>query len=112
MGGMVIKGKNISLMRGDTAVLKIAFAKNGEDYELQDGDSAYFTVKKNARSEDNIFQLTADSEGRFVFLHETTQGLKAGKYSFDVQVNLADGQVYTVCGPADFNLVADVTTDR
>lgn len=108
MNGMKVQGKNITHMRGDTAVMKLDLKIDGETFALRDGDVATFSVKKKLTDTDYVLQKTAEN-GYFVFRHEDTQYLPFGSYWYDIQVELSEGQVVTVVGPAQYRLVADVT---
>lgn len=111
MGGLTVHGQSLVLMRGDTGVLRLNLTTDGEPYELADGDTAVLTVKKNLKAKTALLQKTLEN-GLFYFTHEDTQALPAGTYVYDVQVTLADGQVYTVLGPSTYRLLPDVTTDK
>lgn len=108
MAGLKLRGKNIVHTRGDTAVLRLNLDVNGEPFALRDGDTATFSVKKNLKDTDYVLQKTAE-DGVFVFRHEDTQDLAFGNYWYDIQVKTQEGQVVTVVGPAQYQLVADVT---
>ena len=45
----------------------------------------------------------------FEFTPKNTANLACGKYVYDVQVNLADGSIYTVINPAQFIITKGVT---
>lgn len=111
MGGLTVQGKNLVLMRGDTGILRLNLTSDGEPYELADGDTAVLTVKKNLKAKTPLLQKTLEN-GLFYFTHEDTKSLPAGAYVYDVQVTLADGQVYTALGPSTYRLLPDVTTDK
>lgn len=108
MNGMSVKGKNITHMRGDTAILNLDLKVDNEPFALGEGDIAVFSVKKNLKDTDYLLQKTA-VDGKFVFQHEDTQGLPFGSYWYDIQVQLEGGQVITAVGPAQYRLVPDVT---
>lgn len=111
MGGIRIEGQKIIHMRGDSALLAIDLWLNGKPYEMQEGDSAVLTVKKNIKASDFLFQKTME-DGAFYIVPADTINLKApASYIYDVQMTLADGQVYTVAGPATYRLLCDVTTE-
>ena len=111
MGGLVVQGKTLSQMRGDTGVLRLNLTVDGEPYELADGDTAVLTVKKNLKAKSPLLQKACEN-GLFCFEHADTQGLPTGTYVYDVQVTLADGQVYPVLGPNTYRLLPDVTTNK
>lgn len=108
MNGMKIQGKNITHMRGDTAILSFNLMVGGEPFVFRDGDVAYFSVKKNLKDKDYVLQKKS-TNGQFVFRHEDTQDIPFGQYWYDVQLKLVEGQVVTAVGPARYRLMADVT---
>ena len=48
---------NITLTRGDTAILTLTVKKNGSDYDFSD-DLTQFTVKRNTVTSEIVFQKT------------------------------------------------------
>lgn len=89
----------IYLTRGDNAVLEIKTFIQDEDeeeYVLQDGDFYTFTVRKIASNKaDVVFSISSYNE-RIVISHEDTTDAEVGKYSADIQLNLASGERFTV----------------
>ncbi len=102
------RGPTIELTRGDSASFVIEVTDYyGEPYELQDGDTITFTVKKNTRTDDIVFQKV----GTVVSIeHEDTKRCKYGTYVYDVQLsNDTSGNVDTFIGPANFIVSDEVT---
>lgn len=67
---------------------------------LTKGDSAALKIKvRDARNK--VVPL--------VFHPDDTAGMECGKYCYDVQVTLSNGNVYTVIPPAQFFLEKGVT---
>ena len=76
------------------------------DYELQDGDTLLFTVKRNAKRPEVIFQKT----GPMIHIEsEDTEGLKYRTYKYDVQYSNSNGDVDTIIRPTDFKVSEEVT---
>lgn len=101
----------ISLTRGDTAYLSLNLTTdNGEPYEFHDGDTVTLTVKKNYDEEENyLFQKTIPAGDTFVIEPQDTKQYEYGRYIYDVQVNTAIGEVFTVIGPDTFKLTKEAT---
>ena len=103
----------ISLTRGDTAYLNLNLIKeDGEPYTYQDGDTVTLSCKQDYDSEDYLFQkvVPASNDGTTIaILPIDTKGLDYGKYVYDIQVNTVDQEVFTVIGPAKFNVTKEVT---
>ena len=58
---MVIDGTNISLVRGDVAVLTVVFESGVELIDFDAGDEIYFTVKKNISTKEIAIQKITDA---------------------------------------------------
>ena len=102
-----INNENISLTRGDTAIIELDITINNQPYIFSDADKIIFSVKQSYDDADYILQRQLTS--KYITLnHEDTKSLEAGTYVYDVQISFADGQVVTY-GPGKFKLTADVT---
>lgn len=100
----------ITLTRGDSALLKLKLRDNqNKVYTLAPMDTATLTIKENIDSPDIILAITADKNAQFEFTPKNTANLACGKYVYDVQVNLADGSIYTVINPAQLIITKGVT---
>ena len=107
-GGIDVQGSRIRHRRGDTGVLRLFLFLGDSAYTIKDTDKAVLTVKKNFKS-DAILQIPME-ESEFIFQPADTQGMKPGKYKYDVQVTLTTGEVVTVA-LGDYILLPDVTTE-
>ena len=100
----------LSLIRGDSFSFGLDF--EGLDQDLE---TAFFSVKKNAKDEAYSFQkslgngITKQETNKYVIrvAPEDTAGLEAGKYVFDLQIGV-NGDIFTPM-IGIFNLVQDVT---
>jgi hypothetical protein len=127
---MRVKGTDIYLTRGDTAFFTL-------DIELEENfdiDKVFFTVKRNIKTENIVFQKywsDGDTDGievsatpgltpnSYVFDIEIesndTSNTEFGLYRYDVQINytdLADAQfqgVLTIIKPSIFGIEEEVT---
>lgn len=100
----------ISLTRGDTAYLHLNLTNNGEPYEFQEGDTVTLTVKQNYDEEKNyLFQKVVAAGDTIVIEPQDTKPYEYGRYVYDVQVNTAIGEVFTVVGPNTFKLTKEAT---
>lgn len=90
--------KEIYLTRGDSMTLKFS-AKNeeGEEYEMQEGDILKFAVK-NSYDDENPLIVIESNDCYIDILPEHTENMDVKKYVFDVQLNLANGNVKTIIG--------------
>lgn len=102
---------DINLTRGDTLTLEVTITDgNNEPYELQDGDKLTFTVKKSVFTEEILIQKEI-VDGIFTISHDDTKDLSYGKYKYDVQLNCANGDVFTVIKPSNLNILEEVNYD-
>lgn len=111
---MEIQGTNISMIRGDSEVIKVSCRnESGVDFPFTEGDIVYFTVKRSVYTEEKILQkiVTEFTEGAalITILPEDTRELKIGAYYYDIQLNRANGQVKTIIPPSRFTINAEVT---
>lgn len=95
----IIEDNVIYLTRGDTAYLNIAL----EDAcgEALDGTAAItLSCKKNVKDEDYAFQCFCNYPEQMKILPEQTKELEYGKYFYDIQVTMDNGDIFTiVSGP-------------
>lgn len=102
-----IKDNTIRLTRGDSAEFDITiFDRQGQLYELQEGDKVEFTVKENVYSSAPLIKKTGT---QIQIKPEDTASLSYHKYVYDVQVTLADGTVDTIIPPSVFEVLSEVT---
>ena len=111
---MKIQGTNISMIRGDSEVIKVSCRdESGADIPLAEGDIVYFTVKRSTNTEEKILQkiVTEFTEGvaLITIFPKDTRELKPGIYYYDIQLNRANGQVKTIIPPSKFTINAEVT---
>lgn len=100
----------IILTQGDSASLLLALTdKDENEVTLSNDDTAVFTVKKSISDTAHVLQLAISSAGQFSFRPADTSGLECGEYWYDVEVRLADGEVYTVVPPSKFILAKGVS---
>lgn len=104
----VIDDTKIQITRGDTGIFSVSLTdEEGEPYDLQEGDTLRFTVRKSPTSGDIFIQK---SDGPEVILSpEDTAKLSYGKYVYDIELTKADGTVDTVVPPATFEILPEVT---
>lgn len=101
------------LTRGDSAYLQVPIKNklpdgSTEDWQLSPGDRLTMTVAKNYES-DPLFQKTVEDDNTFHILPSDTMGCEFGNYKYDVQLTTAAGDVFTVIGPATFQVLPEVT---
>ena len=103
-----IKGKRITLTRGDTFPCSVtAYNPDGTPYEMQPGDSARFKVTDVPGGA--VLIVKDVSSGTLRLDPEDTNCLPFGSYFFDVQMTFANGTVDTFI--PEGTLVIDDETD-
>jgi plastocyanin len=101
----------------ETKTIKIVAKDTGDfvfgldNYELDDGDTVYFTVNDKIEEHPALISLQVntftDNKALFRLTTRDTD-LEPGTYWYDIQVNTADGRVDTVLGPAKFKVIGGV----
>lgn len=106
-------GNAVSLTRGDTAYLNVTITNDADDteYELQDGDTLVFTVKKNV-DDDPIVQKKIAGGTVFHIEPKDTVLADFGKYKYDILLYTEAGDVFTVIPSSTFELLEEVTSTR
>lgn len=101
----------IKLTRGDTAYLEVPLVDDttGETYEMQPGDKLTLSVKKNVKDATCCFQKVVEGSNIFKVLPEDTAGCDFAKYKYDIQLDTAAGDTFTVIEPACFTVMPEVT---
>lgn len=107
-----IKADNtIELTRGDTAYIEVplVYSDTGDAYEMKAGDTLTLSVKRTVKDIECCFSKVAEGTNMFKILPEDTTDCEFAKYKYDVQLNTADGDVFTVIEPACFTILPEVT---
>lgn len=100
----------INLTRGDNCdIIVTIYDHNGDEYEIQEGDTVLFTMKINCETQDIVIQKDITSDCIISLTHNDTKSLAYGSYVYDVQLTTAGQEVYTVIAPAIFNITKEVT---
>lgn len=94
-----VKENNIFLTRGDDAELELKLTTpNGEPYELQEGERAHFTMRKEPVHIGSKSPLVQKEFVENIVSIDSidTKYLKYGVYLYDVQVENSESKVNTV----------------
>lgn len=100
---------NITLTRGDTAVIDLDIKVNGQPYDFSSNDKVVFSLKESYDDQSYIMQRQLTNH-LLTFSHADTNNLDVGTYVYDVQLSFHDGQVVTY-GPYKLKLTNDITRD-
>lgn len=107
---LYIIGNTIKLTRGDTAYLTIPLTlATGEEYIMQSADELVLSVKEHVLDTQPIMQKRVTGGNTFHIEPNDTANLFFGKYQYDIQLNTASGDVYTVIDVDTFEILQEVT---
>ena len=109
---IVDKDNTIHLTRGDTARFSIGEIVNtitNTNYTPTAEDTVTMTIKKTVLQADPCVQIIVSGGEVFHIKPEDTKAMAFGKYVYDVQLTMADGDVYTIIPPTTFELLKEVT---
>ena len=106
-----IKGKRITLTRGDTFPCSVtAYNPDGTPYEMQPGDSMRFMLSEQAGGPTILSKTLVD--GAFQLDPADTNQLDFGTYFFDVQMTFASGVVDTFIAEGQLTLTDEADPKR
>lgn len=105
-----VKQNAIYLTRGDTFMADVRiFQTNGDPYQLQEGDTIRFAMKKTLTDEEPLVIKDVPIDTRRLVLDpEDTKLLPFGTYIYDVQLTKVDGTVDTFITPSKLVLTEEV----
>ena len=108
----VDKDNTIHLTRGDTARFSLGRIVNTvtkTNYTPTAEDTVTMTIKKTTLDEAPCVQIIVPGGEVLHIKPEDTKAMAFGKYVYDIQITMADGDVYTIVPPATFDLLKEVT---
>lgn len=117
---MATKTFDFEFKRGDTKIVVFGITdKEGNSLNLGSADEIYFTLKKNASSNDYVIQKKLstqeitynDGQAYIKFSHDETKKLKAISYFYDIQVDLNFNEFVETVWEGEMTLLQDVTSD-
>lgn len=91
---LIINGNDISLTRGNTAVIDVNIFKDDEPYILQEGEKIVFNLKRSC--DFNSVVLSKESEkNSFIFSPIDTAPLGLGTYDYSITYQGNGGEIDT-----------------
>ena len=106
---LYIEGNTIRLTRGDTAYLHIPLTSTEGAYEMAPDDTLTLSVKKSTRDSEYTFQKVIKGSDVFRIDPSDTAETSFGKYTYDVQLQNSNGDIFTVIPPSTFEVLVEVT---
>lgn len=107
-----VKKTSITLTRGDTFKAQISITdKDGNPYEIQEGDSVRFAMKKSYADPDSEVLINKEIPTNTLILTldpEDTKSLPFGNYVYDIQLTNAAGEIDTFIAKATLTLTEEV----
>ncbi len=92
-----IKQNVISLNRGDDAIFGVSITdETGEEYLMEAGDTLTFSVRALPEETSPVLLSVTSETDRILLRHADTAGIPAGKYSADIRLTRANGDILTV----------------
>lgn len=109
-----ITDTQIKLTKGDTAYLTVPLTHtvNGtkQAYTMQPTDTLTLTVSKSVNDDTTRqFQKVLTGTNQFKIEPSDTRSVPLGKYHYDIQLDTASGDVFTVIENSIFVLTDEVT---
>lgn len=96
---LYIDGDMISITKGDDAALEITINKSdGTAFEMADTDTLTLTVREKPCAGCPVLLTSTSAPGsnRIILTGSATASVCPGRYSYDVQLNRADGSRFTI----------------
>lgn len=111
---LVNEDGSIMLTRGDTAWLGVTIdhvinQETKESYEVKETDTLELSIKKRYKDDVPLVYKKITGPNAFHIEPKDTEGLKFGRYWYDVQLTTEYGDVITIIEPTTFEITKEVT---
>lgn len=103
---IIINNNNISLSRGNNAIIDVTILKDGEPYTLATGEKIMFHVKRKDNF-NNIIISKESTENSFYIAPSDTAQLGLGGYVYSVTYYGNGGEIDTFIN-GEFNILSEV----
>ena len=104
-----ITDTDIRLTRGDTAFLSVELFDDSGKYDLKTGDKLELSAKKSINDTSYSIHITANNDAVFTFNPSDTANLAYGSYLYDIQLTLANGDIFTVIPLSHIVICEEIT---
>lgn len=106
---IVLKNNEIRLTRGDTARLTVNLADDEKQpYIMQNEDKLTLAIKLTTRAKECLLKKTIKGNNVFHIEPSDTKDFVFGRYVYDVQIDTANGDSYTVIPFSCFEIMDEV----
>jgi len=97
-------GGIIKITKGDSAKIDVELEDVvGNPYYIESGDTLTLTVRAVATAASNILLQSVSNSACITLNAVDTANLPVGKLSYDIQLNKASGERYTIIGASSTN---------
>lgn len=106
-----VKGKKITLTRGDTLELKVTMwnKTTKEEYIPEEGDVIRFAMKKDYADPEPLLRVNIPIDTQKLHLNPAdTKSLEVGPYVYDIEITYASGDVDTFINKGTLILTEEV----
>lgn len=95
---MVYENSALKHTAGDTGGITITSItlEDGSEYTMQPGDTLTLTVRQKASKDSEILLEVTSDTNEILLRPSDTASIPPGKYSADIQLNTATGDVFTI----------------
>lgn len=100
-----IEDQSLYITRGDTGYLNVEI----EGYDAESEDTLTLTVRKNVTDQNPAFSISAAIGECLVIQPADTKSLECGRYYYDIQLDTAHNEVFTIVEKSLFKITEEVT---
>ena len=84
--------------KGDSVAFAVELKNaDGTEYTMQTGDKLKFTIKKSVYDNSSVTQAFSN-EPKFMLKPIITGKFEPGRYCYDIELETANGEIYTIVG--------------
>lgn len=101
----------VKLTRGDTAKFKVLLKNDdtNEEYIVKTTDKLTLSIKKSTKDDAPLVQRAVIGSNVINIVPTDTKELPFGKYKYDVELETAESEIYTVIEASTFEITEEVT---
>lgn len=105
---LIIDGNNISLSRGNTAIIDVSITKDGSPYILKEGELIELNIKRKCGF-NNVVLNKVSAIQSFIFSPSDTSTMGLGEYVYSITFN--NGTTNDTFITGTFTLLCEVMSD-
>lgn len=102
---LIIDGNNISLSRGNTAIIDVSIIKDGVPYALKEGELIELSIRRKCDF-NNVVLNKISTKQSFIFFKSDTNNMGLGDYIYSITFN--DGTTNDTFITGTFTLLCEV----